>query len=182
LLIFGYLKKELKKQVEVKWRMATKRHSVFNTLIIVIPWLTLLFIGKRSFKRYSLAGVFIVIFEIINHLYGHKRKWWKFFEPRRSFIRDELPYSIGPYMPLSMWLLKYSYGNFKKFIMLNVIADGLFAFFFINILKKLKILKLNGLSHIQFFIYLHYKAYLLYGVQYLVDKIKRYTQYDDLTY
>ncbi len=66
--------------------------------------------------------------------------------------------------------------------MLNVIADGLFAFFFINILKKLKILKLNGLSHIQFFIYLHYKAYLLYGVQYLVDKIKRYTQYDDLTY
>jgi hypothetical protein len=152
--------------------MATRRHKVFNLAIILGPWLSLLFIGKRSFKRYSFAGVFIVIFEIINHLYGHKRKWWKFYEKRKSFIRDELPFSIGPYMPLSMWLLKISYGNFKKFVLLNAIADGLFAFIFIDVFKKLKIVRLNRLNHFQFFIYLHYKAYLLYGVQYLVEKYK----------
>jgi hypothetical protein len=154
--------------------MATRRHKVFNLSIIVIPWLSLLFIGKRSFKRYSLAGVFIVIFEIINHLYGHKRHWWKFYDKRKSFIKDELPFSIGPYMPFSMWLLKISYGNFKKFVLLNAISDGLFAFIFIDVLKKFKLVSLNRLNHVQFFIYLHYKAYLLYGVQYLVDKIKRY--------
>ncbi|WP_071394329.1 hypothetical protein [Bacillus tuaregi] len=162
--------------------MATKRHSIFNVLIIFIPWLSLLLIGKRSFKRYSIAGIFIVIFEIINHLYGHKRRWWKFYEWRRSFIRDELPYSVGPYMPLSMWLLKYSYGNFKKFITLNAIADGMFAFILMDILKKLKIIRLNGLTRMQFFFYLHYKAYILYGVQYLVDKVKKYSQYDDFTF
>jgi hypothetical protein len=154
--------------------MASKRHSVFNVLIIVIPWLSLLFIGKRNFKRFSFAGVFIVIFEIINHLYGHKKKWWKFYDKRRSFIKDELPYSIGPYMPLSMWLLKLSFGNFKKFVFLNAISDGLFAFFFIDVLKKLKIISLNRINHVQFFIYLHYKAYILYGVQYLFERVKRY--------
>jgi hypothetical protein len=154
--------------------MATRRHKLFNLLIIVIPWLSLLFIGKRSLKRYSFSGVFIVIFEIINHLYGHRRNWWKFYDKRKSFIKDELPFSVGPYMPFSMWLLKFSYGNFKKFVLLNVIADGLFAFLFIDILKKLKIIRLNGLTHLQFFIYLHYKAYLLYGVQYLFERIKRY--------
>ncbi|HWO78048.1 MAG TPA: hypothetical protein VNM69_19450 [Bacillus sp. (in: firmicutes)] len=152
--------------------MVSRRHFAFNLCIIMIPWLSLLFLGKSNVKRYSLAGVVIVIFEIINHWYGHKRKWWKFYDTPRSFIKDELPFSIGPYMPLSMWLLKYSYGNFKKFVLLNAIADGLFAFLFIDVLKKLKIIRLNRLNHFQFFIYLHYKAYLLYGVQYLYEKLK----------
>jgi hypothetical protein len=155
--------------------MATRRHKVFNLSIILIPWLSMLFIGKRSLRRYSLAGIFIVIFEIINHLYGHKRHWWKFYDKRKSFIRDELPFSVGPYMPLSMWILKYSYGNFKKYVLLNVISDGLFAFLFIDILKKFKIISLNRINHLQFFVYLHYKAYILYGIQYLYEKIKRYT-------
>jgi hypothetical protein len=153
--------------------MASKKKKLFNVSIILFPWLSLLLIGKRNFKRYSFAGVFIVIFEIINHLYGHKRKWWKFYDKPKSFFKDELPFSVGPYMPLSMWILKLSYGNFKKFVSLNVIADGLFAFIFMDILKKFKIIKLNKLSRFQFFIYIHYKAYLLYGVQYMFERIRR---------
>ncbi|WP_349632575.1 hypothetical protein [Neobacillus sp. SuZ13] len=96
--------------------MTSKKHKVFNFTIILIPWLSLLFIGKRSIKRYSGAGVFIAIFEIINHLYGRKRKWWEFYEKPKSFKRDELPFDIGPYLPMSVWFLKLSYGNFKKFV------------------------------------------------------------------
>jgi hypothetical protein len=154
--------------------MATRRHKIFNLSMILIPWLSLLFIGKRTMRRYSFSGIFIVIFEIINHLYGHKRNWWKFYDKRKAFIKDELPFSVGPYMPISMWLLKFSFGNFKKFVLLNAISDGLFAFIIIDVLKKLKIVRLNRLNHFQFFIYLHYKTYLLYGVQYLFEKIKRY--------
>jgi hypothetical protein len=152
--------------------MIKRRHLLFNIGIIVIPWASLLFIGKRNLKRYSFAGIFIIVFEILNHIYGHRRNWWKFYDGHKSFYKDELPFSIGPYMPLSMWLLKHSYGNFKKFVLLNIIADGLFAFVGIDLLKKLKIISLNGLNHIQFFFYLNYKAYLLYGVQYLFDKIR----------
>ncbi len=152
--------------------MITRRHLAFNLLLIIVPWLSLLFIGKENMKRYSFSGMFIIVFEIINHLYGHERKWWKFYDKRQSFLRDELPFSIGPYMPLCMWLLKYSYGNIKKFLLLNALADGLFAFLLIDLFKKFKIIRLNRLNHIQFFIYLNYKAYLLYGVQYLYEKIK----------
>jgi hypothetical protein len=155
--------------------MISRKHLIFNLSIIIIPWLSLLLFGKRNMKRYSLSGVFIVIFEIINHLYGHKRNWWKFYDKRKSFIKDELPFSVGPYMPLSLWILKISYGNFKKFVILNVISDGLFAFLIIDVLKKFKIISLNQLNHIQFFIYLHYKAYLLYGVQYLFEKTRSFS-------
>ncbi|MDT9756978.1 hypothetical protein [Heyndrickxia coagulans] len=153
--------------------MMTKRHLYFNLAIIVIPWASLLFLGRRNVKRYALASACIGLFEITNHLFGHMRKWWKFYDKKVSFLRDELPFSVGPYMPLSMWILKYSYGNFKKFVLMNIIADGLFAFLFIDVLKKLRIVSLNRLSHIQFFIYLHYKAYLLYGMQGLYEKLRK---------
>lgn len=156
--------------------MISRKHLVFNLSIVLIPWLSLLCMEKRNIKRYSFAGIFIIIFEIINHLYGHKQKWWKFYDKRKSFIKDELPFSIGPYMPFSMWLLKTSYGNFKKFVLLNVIADGIFAFLVMDVLKKFKIISLNRLSRFQFFIYLHYKAYLLYGVQYLCERRKRFSE------
>ncbi|WP_047986467.1 hypothetical protein [Ornithinibacillus californiensis] len=153
--------------------MITKRHFLFNLAIIILPWMSLLFIGKRNVQRFSVAGIFIIVFEILNHLYGHKRSWWKFYDKKDSFFKDELPFSIGPYAPLSMWILKYTYGNFKKFVILNLIFDALFAFPIIDILKRYKIISLNGINHIQFFIYLHYKAYLLYGVQYLYEKARK---------
>jgi hypothetical protein len=152
--------------------MTSKRHKVLNLFLILIPWLSLLFIGKRSIKRYSLASVFIAIFEIINHLYVRKRKWWEFYDKPKSFIRDELPFDIGPYLPMSLWFLKFSYGNLKKFVLINAIANGLFAFLFIPFLKKIKIVRLNRINYFQFFIYIHYKAYILYAVQYLYEKVK----------
>ncbi|WP_047979764.1 hypothetical protein [Ornithinibacillus contaminans] len=149
--------------------MVSKRHFLFNLVLLIVPWLTVLFLGKRNVKRYYLSGLFIILFEIINHIFGHKRKWWKFYDGNKAFMRNELPFTVGPYMPLSMWILKYSYGNFKKFLLLNAISDGLFAFFLIKILKKLRIVRLNRLSNIQFFLYLYYKAFLLYGVQYFIE-------------
>jgi hypothetical protein len=154
--------------------MISQRHKILNVLLILIPWLSILFIGKRDFKRYSLSGVFIVIFEILNHVYGHKKKWWKFYDKPNVFIRDELPFDIGPYMPLSMWILKFSFGNFKKFVLLNVLANGLFAFSLMPFLKKVKIVRLKRLTYFQFFLYIHYKAYILYGAQYLFEKTKGY--------
>lgn len=150
--------------------MVSKRHFIFNLSIIIFPWLSLIFLGKRNVKRFSIAGIVIILIELINHKYGQKRKWWQFYDKKKSFLTNELPFSVGPYMPISMWILKYTYGDFKKFLLTNAISDGLFAFLFIELLKKIKIIRLNKLNNIQFFFYLYYKAFILYGVQYLVEK------------
>lgn len=150
--------------------MVSKRHLTFNAALILLPWLSVLFLGKSNIKRYSLAGGVIVILEMITQIIGQKRKWWVFYDKPTSFIKDELPFSIGPYLPISMWLLKLSYGNIRKFLLLNVIADGLFAFPLIQIFSKMKIVRLHRLNIVQFFLYLFYKAFILYGVQYFVEK------------
>ncbi|MBB5172403.1 hypothetical protein [Texcoconibacillus texcoconensis] len=152
--------------------MPSRRHVIFNLTIIIIPWLSMIFIGKRHFKRYFLASSVIGVFEIINHFYAHKQNWWTFYDKPKSLMKDELPFDIGPYMPLSMWILKYSYGNFKKFALLNALVNGIFAFCVMPFLKLIKIVRLKRINYFQFFIYIHYKAYLLYGVQYLFEKVK----------
>jgi len=151
--------------------MTSRRHLLFNISIIIFPWLSTLFLGKRNVKRYIFASIIVGILEISNHIYGHKRNWWRFYDQPKSFIRDELPFDIGPYVPTCLWILKLSYGNFKKFVLLNAFANGLFAFLFMPFLKKIKIIRLNKLNYLQFFFYIHYKAYILYGVQYILEKI-----------
>ncbi|MRG85925.1 hypothetical protein [Salinibacillus xinjiangensis] len=153
--------------------MITKRHLLFNLALILLPWITVLFLQKKHFKRFSLAGVCTIVLELMYQVIGQKRNWWVFYDKPKSFVKDVLPFAIGPYMPLSMWLLRLSYGNFKKFLVLNIIADGLFAFPGIKFLKKIKIANLNRLSSIQFFFYLFHKAFILYGMQYLVERNRR---------
>ncbi|UTR10112.1 hypothetical protein MM300_19885 [Evansella sp. LMS18] len=152
--------------------MKSKRHLLFNLAIIIIPWLSIIFLGKRNIKRYFLSSSIIAAYEILSHIHGQKKRFWKFYEKPRFFIRDELPFDIGPYIPMSMWMLKISYGNFKKFILLNAVYNALFAFVGMPLFKKMKIIRLHRLSHLQFFLYIHYKAYLLYGVQYLLERRK----------
>lgn len=152
--------------------MTSRRHKLFNFTMIVVPWLSVLFIGKRALKRYYLASALICVFEIINHLYGRKKKFWVFYDKPKSFLRDELPFDLGPYMPMSMWILKSSYGNFKKYVLVNAIANAAFAFGLIPALKKVKIVRMHNFNYFQFFLYIHYKAYLLYAVQYLLQKAR----------
>ncbi|GAA0489705.1 hypothetical protein GCM10008986_14470 [Salinibacillus aidingensis] len=153
--------------------MLSKRHLLFNLAIIIFPWLSLLLLGKRNVKRFSIAGIVIVIIEFINHKTGQKRQWWAFYDKKKSFITNELPFSIGPYMPIAMWILRFSYGDFKKFLLTNAVSDGIFAFVLMDLLRKIKIVRLNRLNHVQFFFYLYYKAFILYGVQYWVENRRR---------
>ncbi|WP_182101708.1 hypothetical protein [Niallia taxi] len=150
--------------------MLSKRHTFFNIVVVLLPWLSVLFMGKRNIKRFYPAGIFIVLCELVFQVIGQSRKWWVFYDKPKSFTKDMLPFSFGPYMPMSMWMLRLSYGHFIKFLSLNAVADALFAFPGILILNKIKVANLHRLSKPQFFLYLFSKVPLLYAFQYLFEK------------
>ncbi|MDQ0233462.1 hypothetical protein [Metabacillus malikii] len=154
-------------------KLSTRR-ILFKIALVVLPWLSVIFLGRNNIRRYSFAGFVIIIFEIINHKIGQKKKWWTFYGRKNNFLINELPFSIGPYMPLSMWILKFTYGNFKKFLLANVLFDGVFAFVIMDLLKKIKIIRLNKLNKLQFFVYIFYKAFILYGAQWFAENRRYY--------
>ncbi|MEH7590739.1 hypothetical protein V7247_28795, partial [Priestia megaterium] len=90
-----------------------------------------------------------------------------------SFIYNEFPFLIGPMLAVALWSLKWTYGNFKKFIILNALFQLFFAFLAKTLFVKIKLFKLVRFNAFQFFLYFFYKAFLLYGFQYIFESKRR---------
>ncbi|WP_285889634.1 hypothetical protein [Neobacillus niacini] len=146
-----------------------------NIAMVLLAWLTIPFLGLHNIKRFFPASLLIVIFEFINVLIGKRRKWWVFYNKPNSYLFNEFPFNIGPFLVGSMWILKWTHGNFKQFISLNATVNAFFAFTLIKLLEKLKVAKLVRFNNLQFFLFFFYKAPLLYGIQYIIESKKKYS-------
>jgi hypothetical protein len=147
-----------------------KIQKLVNIALVLIPWSTLLFLGKRNLKRFLPATILIVLFEIINGMIGKRRHWWLFYNKPESHLFGEFPYYIGPFFVNSLWVLKWTFGNFKRFLLFNMILNLTFAFPIARFSRKIQYWSLNKINGFQFFIYYFYKAFLLYFIQYLFEK------------
>lgn len=154
--------------------MSLKNQWLINIAMIVLSWSSLPFLGGRNIKRFLPASALVVLLEALNVQVGKRRKWWMFYNKPNSYISGEFPFNIGPFFIGSMWILKCTYGNFKKFILLNATVNAFFAFILINLMKKLKVAKLVRFNELQFFLYFFYKAFLLYGFQHMIERTKKF--------
>ena len=150
--------------------MSIKNQRFLSISMFIISWITISFLGKKDIKKYFFSSFLIVLFEAINAWFGKKRKWWVFYNKPNSYFFGEFPFEFGPFLAISLWVLKWSNGNFKKFLLLNALVDGFFAFVCIKVLELLKIARLVRINEVQFFFYFFYKSFLLYGIQYFIGK------------
>ncbi|MCQ6276077.1 hypothetical protein JMM81_14175 [Bacillus sp. V3B] len=155
--------------------MSLKNQRFINIAMVLLPWFSLPFFGWRNIKRFLPASILVIILEALNVQVGKKRKWWVFYNKPKSYIWGEFPFNIGPFLVASMWILKWTYGNFKQFLLLNAIINAFFAFILRRIMEKLKVFKLVRFNELQFFLYFFYKAFFLYGFQYMIDNKKKFT-------
>jgi hypothetical protein len=153
--------------------MSSKIKGLINIALVLLSWFSLSFLGKSKIKRFLPASFLIFLLEAMNVYVGKKRKWWSYYNKPNSFLTVEFSMTIGPFLTGSMWLLNWFYGNFKQFIFINGLVNAFFAFFLVKLTEKLKVAKLKRLNNFQFFLYLFYKAPLLYGFQYLFDNKRK---------
>jgi hypothetical protein len=150
--------------------MSLKNQWIFNIAMVLLSWLTLPLVGKRSLRRFFPATLFTILLTCFDIQIGKKRRWWSFYNKPKSTVSNELPFLIGPMLVMSLFSLKWTYGNFKKFIALNALFQAIFVFPLTRLFTKFKLFKLVWFNEFQFFLYFFYKAFFLYGVQYLYEK------------
>ena len=103
----------------------TNQIILWSTLII--PWLTLFFMKKEDIRRYLPAALFVMLISAIIIDAGVRLGFWVIKE--NVFPLNELlPYPFGLYPALTMWILKFTNGNFLKYIVTNAILDLGFAY------------------------------------------------------
>jgi hypothetical protein len=153
--------------------MSMQNKWLFNIAMVLLSWITIPFLNWRSIKRFFPAFIFVFLINCIDVPIGKKRRWWSFYNKPHSFFYNEFPFLIGPMLAVALWTLKWSYGNFKKFIMLNAFFHLIFTILAKSLFAWIKLFKLVRLNAFQFFLYFFYKAFLLYGFQYIYENKKK---------
>ncbi len=149
--------------------MTIQTQKFINVAMVLLSWLTLIKLGKRNIKRFLPASILILLVEMLHARYGKSQRWWVFNNKPKSFLFGEFPFQVGPFFAISMWFLKWTYGNFKWFISLNGITNAIFAYPIAYFARKYRYFRLVRFNSFQFFLYFFYKAFLMYFFQYFIE-------------
>lgn len=82
----------------------------------------------------------------------------------------ELPLLFGPFFIGSIWILKFTFGKFFRYLLVNLVMDVLFSYPGMYVLKRMGIASLVRLKHYQMAILFMAKSVLMYVVQMIAEK------------
>ncbi|MBB2479665.1 hypothetical protein H5P36_05640 [Bacillus sp. APMAM] len=141
-------------------------------LMTIIPWLSVPFIGSKTFKRFLPGSLFMCFYLIVEGMIAQKKKWWWFPIGIKPNIVGEFPLIFGPFLVGSIWILKYTYGKFALYFKTNLLIDAFFTYLMIPCLKKIGYVSLVRLSKFRLSILFLIKSVVMYLFQYFYEKFR----------
>jgi hypothetical protein len=146
-----------------------KNSKLFYITLLIIPWLTVPLLGRKSFIKYLPASIFMSTFTKAIDLFGEKKKWWRFYKSGTPLDSMNF-FNFGPYLVTSLWMLKMTYGKTLLFFISNFILHICFIYFGgLKFVKRYKIFRLDKLSKLQYLVIDFLRLSLLYSFQYVVN-------------
>ncbi|MCM3693705.1 hypothetical protein [Neobacillus niacini] len=139
-------------------------------VIMLLPWLTVPFIGKKALKRFSLTSLFVGLLFGVQSVYANKKGWWRVYTQLFPNVMGEVPFIIGPFFVGAIWILKFTFGKFLRSTLLNLGVDFFHIFVFVRWLQRMGIASLIRLKDYQALILFSANAAIMYGFQWLIDK------------
>ncbi|MDQ0230178.1 hypothetical protein [Metabacillus malikii] len=142
-------------------------------LMTVLPWLTLPFLKRNTIKRFLPASICMFFYLFGESLLAERKKWWRFHYNIKPNALGAIPLLIGPFFVGSLWIMKYTYGNFIRYFITNAIIDSIFTYLLLDWFKKIGYMSLVKLSKLNMSVTFLIEATLLYGFQLLYEKINK---------
>ncbi|MGS2778587.1 hypothetical protein ACVBAX_14555 [Robertmurraya sp. GLU-23] len=146
-----------------------KKKQMFSLIMIVIPWLSVLFMDKKSFLRYLPVASFVNLFISVFSVISNKKRWWKNKNPFSPGNVD-FSYILGPYFVATLWIFKFTFGNFPKYLIVNVILNIFNAFPMATVWEKVGAFKFKKITHISWYFICIFLSIIIYGYQYVIEK------------
>lgn len=141
-----------------------KHAKLFYLGILILPWLSVPFLGKKALKKHLPAAIFISVFTKILDTFGEKKRWWRFYKGIPPLDSMNF-FNFGPYIVTSLWILKMTYGKFFLYLISNNILHFFFNLIGLKLVDYFKIFTLVRLTKIKYFFINLMRALLLYGFQ-----------------
>ncbi|MBP2637476.1 MAG: hypothetical protein H6Q72_3383 [Firmicutes bacterium] len=104
-------------------------NQVLLWTMFIVPWLSLFFMKKDDIRRYMPAGLFSSFLLVILQEAGVANDWWYFQETIYPLLGVFTPFTESVDVIIPMWVLKYTYGRFGYYFLIEI--AGNIAFFFL---------------------------------------------------
>ncbi|AKO92107.1 hypothetical protein [Priestia filamentosa] len=139
--------------------------------VLLLPWLSLFKVDKLTFKRYLPVLTFSsLVIALISEL-SKSYTWWKVKTPIFPRLSSDISFIFGPFFIANFWVFKLTYGKFKRYMLLNILFDYMFAYPLTSIAEKLKIYKMVNMTRFQLFILSIATAVINYAYQFFIQDV-----------
>lgn len=121
-----------------------------RVFIVICSVAAAVLLPKKSYIKYlpvTLFSTSILMFEIF---YFTVHKLWKVKGSVSSMVCDTCILILGPYLFASYWVFSLSKGKFLPYALINLVADWIYAYPIVSLLRKLNFFKLK-ISSSKFF-------------------------------
>ncbi|PMC39082.1 hypothetical protein CJ195_03840 [Bacillus sp. UMB0899] len=144
--------------------------KLFMILMTLLPWVSAPLLNIKTFKRFLPSSLFICVYLLAEGYLAEKKKWWWFPMTVKPNVVGELPLIFGPFFVGSLWILKFTFGKFKIYVLINLVIDAIFTYFALDWFKKIGYVSLIRLTKFQLSLLFLIKSFLMYGIQVIYEK------------
>ncbi|MBN8209022.1 hypothetical protein JI666_09720 [Bacillus sp. NTK071] len=137
---------------------------------LILPWISIVFYPKRSFIRYLPVAILASILVGGLSALAVPYKWWRVDGGLKTKIFNDITFIMGPFFIGTLWVFYFTFGHLKRFVAMNLVIDGFFAFVFSYVLEKANVFKLIHFKRIHVFLTYFSFSFILYGFELLINK------------
>lgn len=126
---------------------------MFNKILLwaslILPWFTLFFLKKDGIKRYMPVAILTSLIMTVYNIIAYNQKHWEIKVTLMPMLKPLfISGTFGVFIIITIWIFYFTYGQFLKYIVTNMIVDFMFAVFPIHYIfqEKLGIYQLINIT------------------------------------
>ncbi|MDF0728645.1 hypothetical protein PY093_18575 [Cytobacillus sp. S13-E01] len=138
--------------------------------LLIIPLLSLPFMGKRDFSRYLPSATFVSLLLALISEIAESRRWWKVKINLIPDLTTNMSFVLSTFFVGTLWVFKYSYGNFFKYLGTNFILDWIFSYPLTHLFQRMRVFRLiHFKQHYILMMFISF-AIIIYWFQSTIEK------------
>ncbi|MDQ0254543.1 hypothetical protein J2S74_001922 [Evansella vedderi] len=144
--------------------------TLIRLATVLISWISLIFLPRKSFYKYLPVSIFTSVLVLIVCALSIPYKFWVIKGNKTTKILNDLSFVFGSFFAGTLWIFHLTFGKFKQYVALNLIANILLSYPLSYIFQKFKVYKLVNFKSKHVFLTYFSFSFLIYGYQMLLNR------------
>ncbi|MCH6268014.1 MULTISPECIES: hypothetical protein [Neobacillus] len=145
---------------------------LIRILHLILPWFSIAFLPRKSLRQFFPVSIVASLFVTVLCLLAIPYKWWTVKGGWKGKLLNDSSFILGPFFVGTLWIFHFTFGKFKRYMLVNLIMDVLFSFPLSFLYQKLKLFTLVNFKPKHIFLSFISFSLIIYGFERLKRGLK----------